>query len=695
MTTKTCIRCHGKKIRCTGYPSCRACLKASANCEPYTRHRIGDSLAELKYYRQRTMWLEDELHRNFHIRCKDVPTGTPLRPIGEDLVHGAEQSLLTEPSPSPVPLNSSYKLQDSSSPTDHTADIGMLTLNATGETRYLGPSSGVFFATYTGAVVRSCVFPQNLATAVFTSQRTHFGPQMGIGSVNGPFKLSSNDVHLFMQSYKMWILPLYPILNSEDLDMLTSEYNKRPNFGKSDACRRPEEATRMMLFYSVMALGAINAANTRKQLHEQHEQEKIAETSTLRPSPASLCAKAVQLMNHNTQIIHSSIPFIQVIALISIYSSYESVGSSQWQLAGLAMRMAIEKGLHCTYRVSKQSNSAKDEMNRLFWTIYAVEISLAYNLGRPPSISEEHIATDLPILSNENLLSLHHIRHRQIQSRIVAQIYSLNNRSRNMSTQQMQSLISSLQEELDQWRSDIPISPYSKEQHPYPHSYWDRLYHGTTFVLHRSSPLCPSPPVQSQERCIRSAGIYLDNVLNILRVSNVPLSWMLVQGVLFAGLTMLVTARTGLLRLLPGAGAPFLLVDLHSWTRNCSICLAIMNERLKEDLLSKLESQFDSLANDTLRMISDTITSQTTNNSPHSAEFPTNIDIAGFAMGSNQIPLNDASNISMNLAEDWSYLDIFKDFMGQDPAHTFWNMVFNEHSADELPNQPAAEAEFP
>lgn len=131
--------------------------------------------------------------------------------------------------------------------------------------------------------------------------------------------------------------------------------------------------------------------------------------------------------------------------------------------------MAVETGLHCTPKTSNQSGLAKDQRNRLFWTIYAVEISLAYNLGRPPSIGEEHIAAELPKPSNENLFSLHHIRHRQIQGRVVTQVYGVNKRTRNMTTEQAQMLISSVQEELDEWRTNIPISPQSDGVHPYPY----------------------------------------------------------------------------------------------------------------------------------------------------------------------------------------------------------------------------------
>lgn len=130
--------------------------------------------------------------------------------------------------------------------------------------------------------------------------------------------------------------------------------------------------------------------------------------------------------------------------------------------------MAVETGLHCTPKTTGQYDWAKDKRYRLFWTIYAIEISLAYNLGRPPSIGEEHVTAQLPKATNENKLSLHHVKHRQIQSRVVAQIYGVNNRTRIMTTEQRQMLIASLQEELDEWQTNIPINTQSDVADPYP-----------------------------------------------------------------------------------------------------------------------------------------------------------------------------------------------------------------------------------
>lgn len=150
---------------------------------------------------------------------------------------------------------------------------------------------------------------------------------------------------------------------------------------------------------------------------------------------------------------------------------------------------------------------------------------------------------------------------------------------------------------------------------------------------------------------------------------------MLVQGVLFAGLTMLITARTGLHQLLSHVEVSFLIVDLQSWIRNCSICLTIMNERLKEELLSKLNSQYELLANDTLTLISSTITSQPASSCAASSVFGTNID--------NNLELDQGLNIgtsyaSIDFGEEYEYFDIFKDFMGQDLTQTFWSIFPND-----------------
>lgn len=170
-------------------------------------------------------------------------------------------------------------------------------------------------------------------------------------------------------------------------------------------------------------------------------------------------------------------------------------------------------------------------------------------------------------------------------------------------------------------------------------------------------------------------------MVEVLRNSNVPLSWMLIQGVIFAGLTMLISARTGVSVITQRSGLQFLLVDLPSWTRKCSICLAIMNERWSEDLLSTLDTQFEALANDTLKMISSNFTSPA----------PTGLSAGPYAdmtvdpvmqaadvlpniASNNDTLINPATDFGNSGVDEWEQLQFFREFIGIDGVQTFWDV---------------------
>lgn len=213
-------------------------------------------------------------------------------------------------------------------------------------------------------------------------------------------------------------------------------------------------------------------------------------------------------------------------------------------------------------------------------------------------------------------------------------------------------------------------------------SHWYRLYHSTTFVLHRKGPLCPNPSPESLTLCIRSAGAYIDAISQVLRSSNVPQSWMLIQGVLSAGLTMLISARANF-KILDWS---LLLVDLPAWSRKCSVCLAIMNERWQQDLLSELETHVEILADETLRFISNGLAAERTgsgNQQVTQTEAPRdpNSTVESGSFGHPLVPVTDEQvgqvepGLSGNdTAVQWEPLGVFSEFLGADFMDTYWDM---------------------
>lgn len=112
--------------------------------------------------------------------------------------------------------------------------------------------------------------------------------------------------------------------------------------------------------------------------------------------------------------------------------------------------MAIETGLHSSQRNSTVSDIEKDRRSRVFWSAYILEITLAYNLGRPPGISNDWITATLPELEDYESAALYLIRHRLIQNKIITAVYCTNTPDR-IQNQDAVLTIQRLQSELDQW----------------------------------------------------------------------------------------------------------------------------------------------------------------------------------------------------------------------------------------------------
>lgn len=288
---------------------------------------------------------------NFNIDCKGISTGSSLRslyrapPAVEDQVANtpSQQDAWKDGSSHVVDDSSPDGAPDGSSTTANNApDISLLALNATGEMKYLGPSSGAFFATYAAAVARSLISNQASSDKrLFTIHQG--GASSSSGSRNGLIEniqaLSTEETQCLLQSYKMWVHPLYPLLDPEFLEALVVRCCNLEATGNGNHRADSEMNSQMTIFYLVMALGATNYANTTRQSRINHQQGHLQEASCSRLSPPFFYFRAMKYFDRVVQNLRTSVTAIQITLLISIYSSYGPIGSSQWQLAGLAMRV--------------------------------------------------------------------------------------------------------------------------------------------------------------------------------------------------------------------------------------------------------------------------------------------------------------------------------------------------------------------
>ena len=123
------------------------------------------------------------------------------------------------------------------------------------------------------------------------------------------------------------------------------------------------------------------------------------------------------------------------------------------QLLANFSKIAIELGLHGSSSYTTHQDTGEAEVGRrTFWTAYVLEITLAYNLGRPASIGEEHITAALSTHSTTGETSTLHIKHRRIQHRLISKVYGAN---RDVTGIEAQTELALLQNQLNEWRTEL------------------------------------------------------------------------------------------------------------------------------------------------------------------------------------------------------------------------------------------------
>ncbi|KAJ5392953.1 transcriptional regulator family: Fungal Specific TF [Penicillium sp. CMV-2018d] len=87
---------------------------------------------------------------------------------------------------------------------------------------------------------------------------------------------------------------------------------------------------------------------------------------------------------------------VQVFLLLATYSLPVSTGGLAYTYYGLAMKMAIQNGMHRQYQGDNCDSRTIEIRNRLFWTAYTVEKYVSIMHGRPISIARSEINADMP-----------------------------------------------------------------------------------------------------------------------------------------------------------------------------------------------------------------------------------------------------------------------------------------------------------
>lgn len=298
---------------------------------------------------QRVQWLEQQIYTKTGLNCSSIETGTDLN-FGQDIldtINGAEQQ-------TPLGTHDQISLEqnttlretaqeppgddDSFSAGISAPEISMLALNATGETRYLGPSSGVPLASHAAATASSMVsYGSSMQINASATSRNGVHSRPTIALTDQDKVQDEAEVDVLIRSYQTWIQPLYPLFEMETLRAVMHGMREQEAAGIPEPDRTAECRSQMAEYYLVLALGAIHYGRSTDQ--SRTNTEDLRSQPGPRRDPARLYLKSLGYFNIHSGGLPSSIPMIRIILLMCIYGFNGKVGNSQWQMAGFAMRV--------------------------------------------------------------------------------------------------------------------------------------------------------------------------------------------------------------------------------------------------------------------------------------------------------------------------------------------------------------------
>ncbi|KAI0482554.1 fungal-specific transcription factor domain-containing protein [Xylariaceae sp. FL0804] len=564
-----CQRCKTRKQKCDGQrPACTSCARLAIKCVYIVPlvPAAGEKKLYIKALEQRVAELESFLASLGHFGAT------------ADHFRGLPQPSSSQQQPPPPPgvpgiqAGSSVPLQQASDDDGNELLVAVRDLSLSASGHYVGASSNITI----GRVLSSVVHSQRDGGQPFVldDQSTHGeddpAPKSvyssSLGDVMGVPFLSPNVATRLIQGWFRHIATRYPLIHSARLMGL---HNNR------DTLSDYYDQAILHIVYAVSGRWLESAGEMGHFFSDQHYDLAFGEMDTI-----------LSLRDSRT---------VDYLLLMALYCTRAPRDPGAWTYVGAAMRICIELGLH--RRPRRPQLDVDGEMTkRRFWTAYFLDRDISIAVGRPPSISDHDIDTDLPFDINEDTLDsevirqaslrviqtpvnppttmtsfIHRTRLKKIESEIQHVVYRVDRPGRVVPDATLDQFIV----QLEAWRSAIP---YDARNYVQPRQ--DSAYEGSEFYTihyHRCVRFLLYPQLAGNPVNMRYLRLCADACAGIIadyrrlhHVFPVGFSALSIQSVFLAGLTLIYCAWLA---------PPSLLSTIEGPLTDCQILLYIVTER--------------------------------------------------------------------------------------------------------------------
>lgn len=413
-------------------------------------------------------------------------------------------------------------------------NVNLVPRNVTSERKFVGDSSGLFFGNIVQAVLTQADYKQDHGPSR-ESLRLRVGNRVSTASPP-PASPSFPDPELadrLQNAYFTQRWPALPVLHRPSF--------MERHFAPVMDLKHGADEESLCLVFMVFALGAIDLKRRDPDVDDRHlEYFNIATRHYLQG--------LMKADNMQT---------VQGLCLVTIFAINEPRSANAWHVAGQAVRLAIDLGLHRSPAKPPPDVLGAEMRKRIFWSTYALDRNVSLALGRPFAIRDADInvplpdsLTDLELLSSETpqprpLHSLdmstliHIIRIRQIQSQIQDTFYPVDASCINPETVSFQRAV--LRAELNNWIAQAPRYPHPTLVTFQSPEWFQIAYSHALLLLYRPSPACPDAGLESLQICADAAISLISSYSSLYAKNKITYTWIALHSLFMASITMLYT----------------------------------------------------------------------------------------------------------------------------------------------------------